>query len=29
MTADEFKALMPQNVDKRLLESNYTTPCQS
>lgn len=29
MTADEFKALMPQNVDKRLLESNYTTSCQS
>ena len=25
MTEDEFKALMPQNVDKHLLESNYTT----
>ena len=25
MTEDEFKALMPQNVDKNLLE-NYTTP---
>ena len=29
MTADEFKALMPQNLDKNLLESNYTTPRQA
>ena len=29
VTADEFKALMAQNVDKHLLKSNYTTPCQS
>ncbi len=29
MTADEFKVLMPQNVDKHLLKSNHTTPSQS
>jgi transposase len=29
MTADEFKALMPQNLDKNLLESNDITPSQA
>ncbi|WP_033396809.1 transposase domain-containing protein, partial [Desulfobacter curvatus] len=29
MTADEFKALMPQNLDKNLLEFNDITPSQA